>query len=148
ALDTSAARGTPGVASVVTGAELKRHYSSWVGTLTNQSGLRSAPQCAIAVDKACWQGEPIAAVVANSRAEAEDAIELIEVRWEELQPVVDAEAALRPESELIHPELGGNLAFAREVAFGDVETAFKTAYAVVDQEFQFGRHTGVPLETR
>ena len=148
AIDPSAARIKPGVAAVVTGAELKGHYSPWVGTLTNQSGLRSAPQCAIAVDRARWQGEPIAAVVANSRAEAEDAIELIDVRWEELPPIVDAEDALRPESELIHPELGGNLAFARELAFGDVETAFKTAYSVVDQEFQFGRHTGVPLETR
>ena len=97
AIDPSAARTRPGVAAVVTGADLKGHYFPWVGTLTNQSGLRSAPQCAIAVDRARWQGEPIAAVVANSRAAAEDAIELIDVRWEELPPVVDAEAALRPE---------------------------------------------------
>jgi aerobic carbon-monoxide dehydrogenase large subunit len=148
ALDALAARSAPGVAAVVSGADLRQHYTPWVGVLTTQPGLRSAPQCALAVDRARWQGEPVAAVVARSRAEAEDAIELIDVRWEELPAVVDAEAALRPESELIHPELGGNLAFTRELSFGDVTTAFKTAHAVVEQEFRFGRHTGVPLEAR
>jgi carbon-monoxide dehydrogenase large subunit len=147
-IDLAVARAAPGVLAVVDGAELAPLHKPWVGVLTHRAGLRSAPQYALALGRARWQGEPVAAVVAQTRAAAEDAAELIAVAWEALPVVVDPEAALRPDSEIIHPELGNNLAYTREVVAGDVEAAFSSAAVVVAESFRFGRHTGVPLETR
>src|SRR6187549_3932697 len=88
---TDAAKKSPGVIAVVTGPEIAKVMTPWVGVLTHLKGLKSAPQAPIAVERACWQGEAVCAVVANSRAEAEDACELVEVKYEELPPVTDAE---------------------------------------------------------
>ena len=74
-IDGSEAKAASGVIAVVTGAELAEVMTPWVGVLSHLKGLKSAPQHAIAVDRACWQGEAVAAVVARSRAEAEDAAE-------------------------------------------------------------------------
>jgi CO/xanthine dehydrogenase Mo-binding subunit len=91
---TDAAKKLPGVIAVVTGTELAKVMTPWVGVLTHLKGLKSAPQAPIAVERACWQGEAVCAVVANTRAEAEDACELVEVKYEELPPVTDPEVAL------------------------------------------------------
>src|ERR1041384_8298732 len=78
-MKTDAAKRAPGVIAAVTGAELAQVCTPWVGVLTHLKGLKSAPQHAIAVERACWQGEAVAAVVARSRAEAEDARVLVAV---------------------------------------------------------------------
>src|SRR5262249_44564214 len=57
AIDTTAAKKAPGVIAVVTGAELAKVITPWVGVLTHLKGIKSAPQHAIAVERACWQGE-------------------------------------------------------------------------------------------
>ncbi|WP_406854212.1 xanthine dehydrogenase family protein molybdopterin-binding subunit [Alsobacter sp. KACC 23698] len=142
------ARAMPGVVAVVTGAELAKVCTPWVGVLSHLKGLKSAPQHAIAVDRACWVGEAVAAVVARSRAEAEDAAERVEVDYEELEPVTDMAAALVAGSPVIHPDLGDNLAFERRLDAGAVDDAFAQADAVAEAEFVFGRHTGVTLEPR
>ena len=111
-------------------------------------GIKSAPQHAIAIDRACWQGEAVCAVVARTRAEAEDAVELLDIDYEELPVVVDAEAALDAKTPIIHPELGDNLTFERKHEAGEVDKAFKESDAVVETTFVFGRHTGVCLEAR
>src|SRR5205823_12146033 len=103
AIDTAAAGRAPGVVAVVTGAELAQVCTPWVGVLTHLKGLKSAPQHAIAVERACWQGEAVAAVVARDRAFAEDAVELVAVDYEELAVVADMEAALDPATPVIHP---------------------------------------------
>ena len=87
-------------------------------------------------------------VVAASRAQAEDAAELIAVEYEALPPVVDVLAALEPGSPVIHPGLGDNLAFERRIEAGDVDAALAAADHVVEACFTFGRHTGVTLEAR
>ncbi len=144
-----AARAMPGVVAVVTGAEMKAVCSPWVGVLSHLQGLKSAPQHALAVGKACWQGEPVVAVVARSRAEAEDAVEALEIDWRELPAVADMETAIDPATPVIHPDLGDNLAWRREFASGDVEAAFAAPGAtIVEETFRFGRHTGVTLEPR
>ena len=86
----------PGVVRVVTGSEMAEHCEPWVGVLTHFKGLKSAPQHAIAVNQVAWQGEAVAAVVANSRAEAEDAAAMIEVEYDVLPAVTDAETAGDP----------------------------------------------------
>jgi len=147
-IDGTAARAMPGVVALVTGAELAAVCSPWVGVLSHLKGLKSAPQHAIAVDVACWQGEAVVAVVAISRAVAEDAAEQVVVDYEELEPVTDMRTALDPTTPVIHASLGDNLAFERALDAGAVDDAFANADAVAETEFVFGRHTGVTLEPR
>jgi carbon-monoxide dehydrogenase large subunit len=120
----------------------------WVGVLTHLKGLKSAPQAPIAVDRACWQGEAVCAVVAHTRAEAEDGCELVEVSYEELPAVTDPETALDEKTPVIHQSLGDNLCFERKLDVGATDKAFAEADAVVETTFRFGRHTGVTNEPR
>ncbi|MEA2758511.1 MAG: aerobic carbon-monoxide dehydrogenase large subunit [Methylobacteriaceae bacterium] len=147
-IDTGAAKSHKGVLAVVTGAELALVCTPWIGVLTHLKGLKSAPQHPIAIKKACWQGEAVAAIVARTRAEAEDAAELVHVEYEELPVVTDMETALDPATPVIHPELGDNLAWERLHVAGDVNAAFAEADHIIEATFGFGRHTGVTLEPR
>ena len=147
-IDTTAAAASPGVVRVVTAKELAEYCTPWVGVLTHFKTLKSQPQHPIAVDHVSWQGEAVAAVVANSRAEAEDAAALVDVSYEELPAVTDAETAADPSTHVIHPELGDNIAFENAVEAGDVDAAFADAALVVDETFHFERQTGVTLEPR
>jgi len=148
ALDVTAARALPGVVAVVTGEEIARVCDGWVGTLAHFAGMKSAKQFPLALGRATWQGEPVAAVVAETRALAEDGVASVRVEWEPLPAVTDAETALDPATPVIHPELGDNLAFALDVVAGDVARAFAEADLVVRETFLTGRHTGVTLEPR
>jgi carbon-monoxide dehydrogenase large subunit len=147
-IESTSAREMPGVIATVTGPELSNVISPWVGVLSHLKGLKSAPQHAIAIDRVCWQGEAVAAVVATSRALAEDAAEAVLVDYEELEAVTDMRMALDPATPVIHPLLGDNLAFERIHEAGQVDQAFAASDAVVEAEFVFGRHTGVTLEPR
>ncbi|HER20438.1 MAG TPA: xanthine dehydrogenase family protein molybdopterin-binding subunit, partial [Chromatiales bacterium] len=130
------------------GREMAQHCTAWVGVLSHLAGLKSAPQYALALDRVRWQGEPVAAVVALTRAQAEDALALIAVQYRELEPVVDMETALDPATPVIHPKLGDNLAFERRIEAGDVDAAFAEADVVVEETLHYPRHTGVTLEPR
>ena len=147
-IDAAAAKAMRGVIAVVTGAELANVITPWVGVLTHLKGLKSAPQHAIAIDRVCWQGEAVAAIVASSRALAEDAAEQVMVDYDELTPVTDMRTALATETPVIHPDLGDNLAFERNLDAGEIDKAFAGSDEVVEAEFVFGRHTGVTLEPR
>jgi carbon-monoxide dehydrogenase large subunit len=147
-IDAKAAKQLPGVVAVVTGAELAKVITPWVGVLTHLKGIKSAPQHAIAVDKACWQGEAVCAVVARTRAEAEDACEMVQVDYEELPAVTDMEATLDSKTPVIHKELGDNLCFERMLDVGAVDKAFAESDTIVETTFVFGRHTGVTNEPR
>ena len=147
-IEAEQARRAPGVVAVVTGAELAKVITPWVGVLTHLKGIKSAPQHAIAIERACWQGEAVCAVVAKSRAAAEDACALVEVEYEVLPAVTDPETALDAKTPVIHPELGDNLTFERVLNAGDVDKGFADAEAVVETTFVFGRHTGVTNEPR
>ena len=147
-IERDAARRSPGVIAIVTGAELTKVITPWVGVLTHLKGIKSAPQHAIAIERACWQGEAVCAVVARTRAEAEDACELVEVEYQELQAVTDPETALDAGTPVIHAELGDNLTFERVHAAGQPDHGFAEADAIVETTFVFGRHTGVTNEPR
>jgi carbon-monoxide dehydrogenase large subunit len=149
AIDTAQAKRQPGVLLVMTGAELATLCTGpWVGTLTCFPGMKSAPQYPMAVDRACWAGEPVAIVVARTRAEAEDAAELVAVDWKELPAVVDKATALDPGTPVLHPGLGDNLAFRKTIDTGGVDDVFARAHLVIEVTFDFGRHTAVSLEPR
>ena len=146
-LDFSKAIKSPGVLAVFDGPKVAEYCKPWVAVLAHLKGIKSPPQHAIAIGRACWQGEAVAAVVAESRTQAEDGAQLIEAEWEELPVVVDMEQSLKGKP-VIHPDLGDNICFKREHDTGGVDDAFKDADAVVEDTFHFGRHTGVCLEGR
>jgi carbon-monoxide dehydrogenase large subunit len=148
AVDVSTAKEMPGVVAVITGEQLAAVITPWVGVLSHLKGLKSAPQRAIATEKVCWQGEAVAAVVASSRAVAEDAAEAVIVQYEELEAVTDMRTALDSATPVIHASLGDNLAFERTLDAGAVDAAFSGSDEIVEAEFVFGRHTGVTLEPR
>lgn len=147
-IDDTAALACPGVIRVITGKEVAEVCTSWVGTLAHFKGMKSAPQHALAIDRACWQGEPIAGIVANSRAEAEDAMQLLEVEFEELPALADPEVAMDIDTPVMHPDLGDNLLFEMNHDIGDTAAAFEKAHTVVERTLHFGRHTGVCPESR
>jgi len=146
-LDLSKARAQPGVIAIVDGRSLAEYCTPWVGVLAHLKGIKSPPQHAIAIERACWQGEAMAAIVAETRCQAEDALAHVEAEWEELPVVTDMEAALRGD-HVIHPELGDNVCFRRELNAGEVDAAFARADLVVEETYDFARHTGVCLEMR
>jgi aerobic carbon-monoxide dehydrogenase large subunit len=146
-LDFSRAQKAPGVIAVLDGRAVAEYCTPWVAVLSHLKGIKSPPQHAIAIERACSQGEACAAVVAESRSQAEDAVALIEAEWQELPVVVDMDEALAGK-QVIHAELGDNICFKREHDTGGVDDAFSRADLVVEETFHFGRHTGVCLEGR
>ncbi|WP_018262721.1 xanthine dehydrogenase family protein molybdopterin-binding subunit [Methylobacterium sp. WSM2598] len=147
ALRTEAALVLPGVRRVLTGADFEGICAPWTGTLGHFAGMKSSPQRPLATGKVVWSGQPVAMVLAESRAEAEDALEAIEAEFEELDPVVDPEAALAQGAALIDEALGDNLIFRTRIESGSPDSAFAGA-ETVEAEFRFGRHTAVTLEPR
>lgn len=148
-IDTTAARALPGVVAVYDGADMAKVITPWVGVLTHLSGMRSPPQPALACGVTHWQGEPVVMVVAQSRAQAEDAATRVEVDYDPLPAVCDMDAALAPDAPRIHPSLDSNLCWERRFESGAVDEAFADPSAtVVERRFTFGRHTGVTLEPR
>ena len=146
-LDTSKAAGQPGVIAVFDGRAVAAYCKPWVAVLGHLKGIKSAPQFALAIERACWQGEAVAAIVAESRAQAEDALAHVEAEWEELPVVCDMEESLAGKY-IIHPELGDNICFKREFSTDAVDAAFAQADLVAEETYVFGRHTGVTLEGR
>ena len=146
-LDFSKAKQSPGVIGIFDGRAVAEYCSPWIAVLGHLKGIKSPPQYAVAIERACWQGEAVAAVVAESRTQAEDAAQLIEAEWEPLPAVTDMDAALEGK-RVIHPDLGDNICFKRELDTGGVDEAFAKADVVVEETYEFGRHTGVCLEGR
>lgn len=147
-VDAAAAMQVPGVLRVFTGADLAKVCDPWVATLDHLKGMKSAPQYPLPLERATWQGEPVVAVVAESRAAAEDGVAALAVEWEPLPAQLDMETALDPGAVVIHPELGDNLVFTRTAEKGDVAAAMAAAHKVVEATFVTARHTGVTLEPR
>jgi carbon-monoxide dehydrogenase large subunit len=109
---------------------------------------KHAPQYAMAKDRVRFAGEIVAVVVAESRYAAEDALDLIEVDYEPLPAVNEAEAACRRDAPVLHPEWGDNIAVAFAHSVGDVDAAFNQAVAVFRERFRVQRYVGMPIEPR
>ncbi|HZH47921.1 MAG TPA: xanthine dehydrogenase family protein molybdopterin-binding subunit, partial [Roseococcus sp.] len=147
-VDAAAAMQVPGVVRVFSGADLAAVCDPWVGVLDHLKGMKSAPQHPLPLERATWQGEAVVAVLAESRASAEDGVAALDVRFDPLPAQVDMETALAPGAVVIHPALGDNLVFTRTATHGDVDAAFAAAHKVIEARFVTGRHTGVTLEGR
>ena len=143
-IDTSAAEALPGFVCAITGKELAAQTQPFIEIGPDHAQkIRDFP---MAVGKALYQGEPVAAVVAESPSLAEDAAELVQVEYEPLEPVVEAEQALTDHS-ILHEEAGTNRVWNGVWEYGDVERAFKEAAYVVDiDRLHFHRFSSTPLE--
>lgn len=146
-LDLTTAARQPGVIACFDGRALAEYCTPWVAVLGHLKGIKSAPQHAIAIDRACWQGEAVAAIVAETRAQGEDALAHVEAEWEELPAVTDMHESLAGK-HVIHPDLGDNVCFQREFVTEGFDAAWASAEVVVEETYKFGRHTGVTLEGR
>ena len=144
-IDTSAAEAHPKVKLVVTGAMLAEKGLAWMPTLSNDV------QAVLATDKVRFQGQEVAFVVAEDRYAARDALELIDVEYENLPPVIDVRKALDPDAPVIRDDLEGktdNHCFDWET--GDeaaTEAVFAQADVVVTQDIVYPRVHPAPMET-
>jgi carbon-monoxide dehydrogenase large subunit len=146
-LDANQARQLSGVVSVATGSELKDKIGALPTTADNPT-LRIPAHRVLAIDKVCYMGEGVAAVVAEDRYTARDALDLIEVEYEPLPVVSDPEKALAASSPLIHPEWNDNLAFSWKQEQGDLTGAFQQAHKIVKQRLVHQRMAPIAIETR
>ena len=144
-VDARRALAQPGVVACLTGADL-----AGVPTIRIRQGGKPAHaaflQPPLARDRVRYAGEPVAVVVATDRAAAVDARELVEIEFDVLPALVDAEDAQRSGGPLLFPE--GNVADAWTTALGDVDAALREAACVVRERFSVGRQTAAPIETR
>src|ERR1700749_2109682 len=144
-IDVTAALAHPKVKAGVTGADLAEKGLAWMPTLSNDV------QAVLATDKVRFQGQEVAFVVAEDRYAARDALELIDVEYEALPPVVDVRTALAPDAPVIRTDLAGktdNLCFEWET--GDAaatEAVLAAADVVVMQDMVYPRVHPAPLET-
>ena len=138
----------PGVRLIATGEDLARLCSPWVGTMDHFKGMKSPPQLPLPIEKVVWAGQAVVAVVADTRALAEDAAEAVYIEFEDLPVVVDIDQAREPDAPIISPELGNNICFHGKIDTGGVDDIFASAAHVVEEEFHFGRHTAVTMEPR
>ncbi len=147
-IDTEAASAHPGVAAVLTWKDLAPVCKPWRTVSNAFPGLQSPDQYPLASGRVSYQGEPVALVLAQSRAVAEDAAELIDVAYAPLPAMADYRRWQDDGTPLAHPGLKDNVAWSCDIVEGDVDAAFAAAALVVEDEIVFTRHTGVPLESR
>jgi len=145
-IDTTAAYAIPGVRAVITAAEIGAVPTIPLRLLP-LPGTERFLQPIIAVDRVRYVGEPVAVVLADSAALAEDGVGAIALDIEELSPVADRRASGRHDI-LLFEESGTNLAMAFTAVSGDADAAFREAAYVRRECFQVQRYTALPMEPR
>jgi 2-furoyl-CoA dehydrogenase large subunit len=141
-INTDAAFKAPGVAAILTGADVTALTRSLV------AGVKAAIECwPIAVDRVRYVGEPVAVAVAQGRYLAEDALDLIAVDYEPLAAVVDPVAAFDPSAPAVHESMGRNLASERTFSYGDPDRVFAQASHRVAVTVRYPRNSCTPIET-
>ena len=146
-IDVSKAQAAPGVSLVITGADVRGSLGI-VPCAAQIPDMKSAPRPALAQDRVRFVGEGVALVVATGRYAARDAVDLIEVDYEPLTPVVDPEKAMEKGSPVLYEEHKDNVAYRWELEGGDVKAAFKKADKVVKQRLVNQRLIPAAMEPR
>ncbi len=143
-IDASKALALPGVLAVITGKDLEAAGLAWMPT------LMSDKQMVLPVDRVVYQAQEVAAVVATERYIAADAISLVDVEYEPLQPVVDPFKAMLPESPLVRPDREAKTNHIWHWEAGDkdaTERLFNDAEVVVKQDIYLPRIHVSSIET-
>jgi CO/xanthine dehydrogenase Mo-binding subunit len=140
-IDMSRAAAMPGVVTTLTGEDAERWSRKGY---TTPEGWGTY---VLATDKVRFVGEPVAAVAATSRYIAEDALELIDVEYELIDPIVDPFAAAQPDSPKVFDEHENNIMYQRVFTWGEVDEAFARAEHTYTEKFRWHRVGANPLET-
>ena len=148
-IDTSQAKAAPGVKVVVTGKDVPYTFGEMI-----------KDQPFLAMDRVRYVGEPVAAVAAESELEALEALQKIQVEYEEMPAVFDPREALRDGAPILHPDLaeyvrasiydivpGTNVCMIRRYSLGNVEEGFREADEIFDDEFYIHAVAHTPMET-
>ncbi len=148
-VDVQGAIGAPGVVAAYSGHDLAEEWGgplpcAWPVT----EDIELPPHWPLAPDKARYEGDAVAVVVAESRAEALDAAELIEVEWEPLPAVVDVAQALDDGAPLVHDNLPSNKCYVWPLEGGDVAGAFANAEVIVSERYRQQRLIPAAIEPR
>jgi 2-furoyl-CoA dehydrogenase large subunit len=141
-VDVAAARALPGVIEVLTPDDVAA-MSKPIGNMISGK----IPYYPCAVGRARYFGEPVVVVVAESRYIAEDALELVSVKYAPRAAVVGPEAALLPDAPILHDELGSNIVHQRTFCYGEPDAQFAAAAKVVSYKVDYPRVNSTPIET-
>ena len=144
ALDARPALSLPGVEAVLTGRDLAGTIRP-IRAVMSGGGYKETGWPALAQDKVRFAGEPVAVVVATDRYRAEDALESIDVAYEPLPAVVDAEDGMRPGAPVLHEEIGDNVLFQTRFEHCDVAGAFAAADIRIAETFRHARCSSSPM---
>jgi aerobic carbon-monoxide dehydrogenase large subunit len=155
-IDISKALQVEGVTTIITGEELFEDIgimpvmsNVYPGVTKRENPvLKPQTQRGLAYDKVKFVGEAVAVVVANSRALAEDALQLIEANYEPLPAVTDTRLALTSESVVLHEDWGDNVAVSYQVKAGNLDAAFSKSDLILEESFKVNRQSANPMETR
>ncbi|MCS5657057.1 MAG: xanthine dehydrogenase family protein molybdopterin-binding subunit, partial [Dehalococcoidia bacterium] len=151
-VDTAAARNSPGVALVLTSKDIAgvlRDVPSGDGIYDDKVEHIEAPQHPVlARNKVCYVGQPVAMVAAETSYQARDALELIQVDYEMLPPVVDTINAANEPGIPIHEEAGTNVGIRVRHSGGDLDSAFAQADRIVSGSYHVQRLAPSPMENR
>ncbi|MGH3458194.1 xanthine dehydrogenase family protein molybdopterin-binding subunit [Aeromicrobium sp.] len=153
AVNTDEAKASPGVVAVITGADVADIQGSLPNVWPITEDQKAPPHPAIAVDRVAFAGEVVACIVARSAAAARDAVELVDVDYDELPVVLDIEAAASDEV-LAHPDLGTNKSAtwifdsAEAGTGGNVEEAISGADIVIERTYHQQRLIPAFMEPR
>jgi len=148
-IDLAAARKVPGVVAAFSGADLA---ADWAGSLPCAwpvtEEIKMPPHYPLTFDKARHVGDGVAVVVAESRAIAKDAAELVEVEYEPLEAVTDVERALAKDAPLVHDDLETNECYVWKLDAGEVERTFAEAPVTVKRRYRQQRLIPAAMEPR
>ena len=145
-IDASKALKQPGVKAILTNEELKGIKN--MPTVEDEPETIATPRPVLASKEVNYAGEAVALLLAESKYAAEDAVELVEVEYEPLEPVHDLEAAMKAESAKVHDYAPSNVSYHFVYESGDVEGAFRQADEVVKVDLVNQRIHPLPLEPR
>ena len=140
-IDTARAEALPGVHAVVTGEDARAWSTPFIVSVR-----QPMEHWCIATDRVRYAGEPVAIVVAEDRYRAEDALALIDVRYEPLEANVNPETALCAEAPVLHEAVGSNLISERAFRYGEPEAAFEAAAHRVATAVRYPRNSCTPIE--
>ena len=143
-IDVSEAEKLPGVVCTLSGCEIASQTQPFIEIAPEPGGkIRDYP---LAISKVRYQGEPVVALVAVSPAIADDGAELVQIEYEPLDPVINAEQALT-DASILHEEAGTNKVWNGVFEYGNVEAAFREAASIVTiDRMHFHRFSSTPLE--
>ncbi|MET8002223.1 xanthine dehydrogenase family protein molybdopterin-binding subunit [Nonomuraea glycinis] len=148
-VDVREAEASPGVALVLTGESAAAHAGPIPHFIDPVArGGRHADVRCLAVGKVVYAGQPVAAVVAGTRREAEAAAELVRVEYEPLPHVLDGEESLAPDAPRLYEEWPDNVILHNHYGTGDVDAALASADLVISDTIRIARSTTAPIEPR